>query len=170
MAGGSPQGIAYVASQNYNLLLDQLATVSQVKERIAVYLDGLEKLGKPRDATRVGVARSITVVKNEKERAVAMERRRDTFKKIGAIAYRPPGSAPLNVNEIDVTKDDSALVGSPAEIIDSINILAEAGAGYLLLSNASVKPEALQQFAEEIMPHCQGKVSQLIQKPEAVAA
>ena len=170
MAGGSPQGIAYVASQNYNLLLDQLATVSQVKERIAVYLDGLEKLGKPRDATRVGVARSITVVKNEKERAVAMERRRDTFKKIGAIAYRPPGSAPLNVNEIDVTKDDSALVGSPAEIIDSINILAEAGAGYLLLSNASVKPEALQQFAEEIMPHCQGKVSQLIQKTEAVAA
>ena len=49
-------------------------------------------------------------------------------------------------------------MGTPAEIIDRINVLAEAGAGYLLLTNASITPEALQQFAEEIMPHVSGKI------------
>ena len=153
LAGGSPQGIAYVASQNYNLLLDQLADIGQVRERVAAYLDGLEKIGQPRDATRVGIARSLTVVRNEAERAKAIERRRDTFKRIGAIAYRPPGSQPSSHDDPNFANDDSALLGTPSEIIDRINVLAEAGAGYLLLTNASVTPEALQQFAEEILPH-----------------
>ena len=157
LAGGSPQGIAYVASQNYNLLLDQLASIEQVRERVGAYLDGLEKIGQPRDATRVGVARSITVVRNDAERAKALERRRDTFKKIGAIAYRPPGSQPLSHDDPNFANNDSALLGTPAEIIDRINMLAEAGAGYLLLTNASVTPAALQQFAEEIMPHVSDK-------------
>ena len=153
LAGGSPQGIAYVASQNYNLLLDQLASIDEVRERVGAYLDGLEKIGQPRDATRVGVARSVTVVRNDAERAKAIERRRETFKRIGAIAYRAPGSLPMSHDDPDLANDDSALMGTPAEIIDRINVLAEAGAGYLLLTNASITPEALQQFAEEIMPH-----------------
>ena len=153
MAGGSPQGIAYIASQNYNLLIDQLADIEQVRSRVGTYLDGLEKIGKPRDAARVGIARSITIVNNDAERKVALERRRDTFKKIGAIAYRPPGSQAVSQHDPDLANDDSALLGTPAEIIDRINVLSEAGAGYLLLTNASVTPEAVQRFAEEIMPH-----------------
>ncbi len=170
MAGGSPPGIAYIASQNYNLLIDQLADISQVRSRVGIYLDGLEKIGKPRDATRVGIARSITIVRNDAERKQALDRRRDTFKKIGAIAYRPPGSAPMSHDDPDLANDDSALLGTPAEIIDRINVLAEAGAGYLLLTNASVTPEAVQQFAEEIMPHVPKAAAKTASIKQAAAA
>lgn len=153
MAGGSPQGIAYIASRNYNLLLDQLATMQQVRERIATYLDGLEKIGQPRNAARVGVARSITIVKNDAERAKALERRRDTFKRIGAIAYRPPGAVPLSHDHPDLATDDSALLGTPQEIVDRIHRMAEAGTRYIILTMASISPESVQQFAEEILPH-----------------
>jgi len=162
LAGGSPPGIAYIASQNYNLLLDQLATIDQVRERIAAYLDGLEKIGKPRDATRIGIARSITIVKNEAERRLALERRRETFKRIGAIAYRPPGAVLLSHDHPDLASDDSALLGTPQEIVDRINVLAEAGAGYILLTMASIAPESVQQFAEEILPHVKDAGSKFI--------
>ncbi len=171
MAGGSPQGIGYIASQNYNLLLDQLATVEQVRDRVAAYLDGLEKIGKPRDATRVGIARSITIVKTEAERKKAMERRRETFKRIGAIAYRPPGSQPTSHDDPDLANDDSALMGTPQEIVDRINTLAQAGAGYILLTMASISPESVQQFAEEILPHVKDVGPKFTAPaPQAVAA
>lgn len=156
LAGGSPQGIAFIAGRNYNLMLDQLATVQQVRERVGAYLDGLEKIGQPRDATRCAVARSLTIVKTEAERRKAIERRKETFKRIGAIAvHGTPGATPGPVSQADpdLAGDDSALMGSPQEIIDRINELGEAGAGYLLLTMASIAPESIQQFAEEILPH-----------------
>ena len=65
----------------------------------------------------------------------------------------------MSHDDPDLANDDSALLGTPAEIIDRINVLAEAGAGYLLLTSASVTPEALQQFAEEKLPHVSTPVS-----------
>jgi alkanesulfonate monooxygenase SsuD/methylene tetrahydromethanopterin reductase-like flavin-dependent oxidoreductase (luciferase family) len=174
LAGGSPQGIAYVASKNYNLMLDQLATVKQVRERVGAYLDGLEKIGKPRDAARCAIARSVTITKTEAERQKALERRKDTFKRIGAIAvHGTPGSAPSAVSQADpdLASDDSALMGSPQEIVDRIGELADAGAGYILLTMASITPESVQQFAEEILPHVKNLGSQFITPaPQAVAA
>ena len=159
LAGGSPQGIAFIASKNHNLMLDQLATVDQVRARAGAYLDGLEKIGKPRDATRCAIARSVTIVKTEAERQKALERRKDTFKRIGAIAvHGTPGGAQtpqsaVSQSDPDLASDDSALMGSPQEIVDRIGTLAEAGAGYILISMPSIAPEAMQQFAEEILPH-----------------
>ena len=156
LAGGSPQGIAYVASKNYNLMLDQLATVDQVRARVGGYLDGLEKIGQARDSTRCAIARSVTITKTEAERKKALERRKDTFKRIGAIAvHGTPGAAPSPISQADpdLASDDSALLGSPQEIIDRIGVLAEAGAGYLLITLPTLTPEAMQQFAEEILPH-----------------
>lgn len=156
MAGGSPGGIGFISSKNYNLMLDQLATVAQVKERVGMYLDGLEKIGQPRDSTRCAVARSVTIVKTEAERQKALERRKDTFKRIGAIAiHGTPGQqhTPVSQADPDLASDDSALMGSPQEIVDRIGVLAESGAGYILISMASITPEAMQQFAEEILPH-----------------
>jgi alkanesulfonate monooxygenase SsuD/methylene tetrahydromethanopterin reductase-like flavin-dependent oxidoreductase (luciferase family) len=158
LAGGSPGGIAFIASKNHNLMLDQLATVDQVRTRVGAYLDGLEKIGKPRDATRCAVARSVTIVKTEAERKAALARRKDTFKRIGAIAvHGTPGASqspsPISQADPDLASDDSALMGSPQEIVDQIGTLAEAGVGYILISMPSITPEAMQQFAEEILPH-----------------
>ncbi len=156
LAGGSPQGIAFIAGKNYNLMLDQLATVQQVRERVGAYLDGLEKIGQPRDSTRCAIARSVTIVRTEAERQKALDRRRETFKRIGAIAvHGTPGAAPQPVSQADpdLATDDSALMGSPQEIVDRIGTLAEAGAGYLLITLPTLTPESMQQFAEEILPH-----------------
>ena len=156
MAGGSPGGIGFISSKNYNLMLDQLATVAQVKERVGMYLDGLEKIGQPRDSTRCVVARSVTITKTEAERQKALERRKDTFKRIGAIAvHGTPGQQQTAISQADpdLANDDSGLLGSPQEIVDRIGALAEAGAGYILISLASISPDSVQQFAEEILPH-----------------
>ncbi len=156
LAGGSPQGIAFIAGKNHNLMLDQLATVDQVRTRVGAYLDGLEKIGKPRDATRCALARSVTIVKTEAERKAALDRRRETFKRIGAIAvHGTPGATqtPVGQADPDLATDDSALMGSPQEIVDRIGTLAKAGVGYILISMPSITPEAMQQFAEEILPH-----------------
>ena len=173
LAGGSPQGIAYVASKNYNLMLDQLATVEQVRTRVGAYLDGLEKMGQPRDPTRCAVARSVTIIKTEAERQKALERRKETFKRIGAIAiHGTPGAAqqPVSHSDPDLATDDSALMGSPQEIVDRIGALAEAGAGYILTTMASITPEAIQQFSEEILPHVKNLGPSYEAPRQAVAA
>src|SRR5688572_4563070 len=77
MAAGTPGGIGYVAGSNYNLLLDQLATLDQVAERVRIYLDGLAAKGLPRDAGRVGVTRGLHIITTEEERKKALERRRE---------------------------------------------------------------------------------------------
>jgi len=174
MAGGSAGGIAFISSKNYNLMLDQLATVQQVKERVGWYLDGLEKIGQPRDTTRCVVARSVTIVKTEAERQKALERRRETFKRIGAIAvHGTPGAAqpqPVSQADPDLATDDSALMGSPQEIVDRIGALAEVGAGYILITLPQITPEYMQQFAEEILPHVKNIGPAFDEPPVAAAA
>lgn len=94
MAAGTPGGIGYVAGNNYNLLLDQLASPDEVAERIRIYLDGLAAKGRPRDAARVGVTRGLHIIENEAERRKALERRRDVVKNIGDLAPAGHGGTP----------------------------------------------------------------------------
>ena len=145
MAGGSPQSIERVAASNFNLLLDQVGSMALTFERLRIYLDTLEAHGLPRNAGRVGVARGLHVVKTEAERRVALERRAVTIKNIGELARRPGSTEAL--------VDDGALIGTPQEIIDKLNRLAEGGVEYVLLTTAVATREALVEFAEDIMPH-----------------
>ncbi len=152
MAAGTPGGIGYVAGNNYGLLLDQLATMDQVQERVRLYLDGLAAKGLPRDAGRVGVTRGLHIVTTEDERRKALERRRDTVKNIGDIARRPGTDGPSSYDEM-VAADDAALIGTPDEIIEKLRQLAARGVEYVLLSNATASRKTLETFAREIAPH-----------------
>lgn len=151
MAAGTPGGISYVAGSNYNLLLDQLATLDQVAERVRIYLDGLAAKGRERDAGRVGVTRGLHIVITEEERKKALERRRDVVKNIGDIARRPGADAPSYAEM--VAADDAALIGTPEEIIEKLRQLSACGVEYVLLSNATATRKTLEVFATEIMPH-----------------
>jgi alkanesulfonate monooxygenase SsuD/methylene tetrahydromethanopterin reductase-like flavin-dependent oxidoreductase (luciferase family) len=151
MAAGTPGGISYVAGSNYNLLLDQLATLDQVAERVRIYLDGLAAKGRERDAGRVGVTRGLHIVTTEEERKKALERRRDVVKNIGDIARRPGADAPSYAEM--VAADDAALIGTPEEIIEKLRQLSARGVEYVLLSNATATRKTLEVFATEIMPH-----------------
>jgi alkanesulfonate monooxygenase SsuD/methylene tetrahydromethanopterin reductase-like flavin-dependent oxidoreductase (luciferase family) len=145
MAGGSPESITRVATSNFNLLLDQVGSMALTFERLRTYLDTQEKQGRPRDASRVAVARALHVVRNEADRKKALERRADNLKNIGELARRPGSTEALI--------DDGALIGTPDEIIEKLQRLAEGGVEYVLLTNAVVTRESLLEFSQEIMPH-----------------
>jgi len=156
MAAGSPDSIARVAAGDYNLLLDQLGSIDQTIDRLELYLDGLEKIGRPRDAGRVGVTRGLTIVRTEAERRTAYERRRETLKNIGELARPPVGAQPQSYADVDIASDDAALIGTPEEIVERLNRLAAGGVEYVLLTNSSATAESLALFAERIMPHVSG--------------
>ena len=151
MAGGSPESITRVANSNFNLLLDQVGSMALTFERLRTYLDALEKPGRARDASRVGVARALHVIRTEGERKKALERRAENLKNIGELGRRPGSTEAL--------VDDGALIGTPAEIIDKLQRFAAGGVEYVLLTNAVVTRESLLEFSEEIMPHVSSPAS-----------
>lgn len=152
MAGGTPQGIEYVASQGYGLLLDQLASIDQINERLRIYLDAQEKHGFKRDAGRCGVTRALHIIKNESERQKAYDRRRETLKKIGDLAKRPGAQTPQTFADVDIANDDAALIGTPDEIAERLQRLADGGVEYVMLTNATATRESLETFMHKIVP------------------
>jgi alkanesulfonate monooxygenase SsuD/methylene tetrahydromethanopterin reductase-like flavin-dependent oxidoreductase (luciferase family) len=151
MAGGSPESITRVATSNFNLLLDQVGSMALTFERLRTYLDTQEIHGRPRDASRVAVARAVHVVRNEADRRKALERRAENLKNIGELARRPGSTEAL--------VDDGALIGSPDEIIEKLERLAEGGVEYVLLTNAVVSRESLLEFSQDIMPHVSSRAA-----------
>jgi alkanesulfonate monooxygenase SsuD/methylene tetrahydromethanopterin reductase-like flavin-dependent oxidoreductase (luciferase family) len=152
MAGGTPQGIEYVASQGYGLLLDQLASIDQICERVKIYLDAQEKHGYKRDAGRCGVTRALHIIKNESERQKAYDRRRETIKKIGDLAKRPGAANPGTFADVDIANDDAALIGTPDEIAERLQRLADGGVEYVMLTNATATRDSLETFMHKIVP------------------
>jgi len=151
MAAGSPESVARVGECNFNLLLDQLGNVELTLQRLGWYLDALEARGLPRDAGRVGVARALHVVRSEAERRKAYERRRETISNIGELARRSKEEVAALTDE-EIRADDAPLIGTPDEIVERLQRLADGGVEYVLLTNASATPETLELFASEIMP------------------
>jgi alkanesulfonate monooxygenase SsuD/methylene tetrahydromethanopterin reductase-like flavin-dependent oxidoreductase (luciferase family) len=168
IAAGTSGGISYVAGRNYNLLLDQLATLDQVVERVRIYLDGLAARGLPRDAGRIGVTRGSHIVTTEEDRKKALDRRRDVVKNIGDLARRPGADGSSSYADM-VAADDAALIGTPDEIVEKLHELAARGVEYVLLSNASATRKTLEVFAGEIMPHV-GRVPAPDRTDKAAAA
>src|SRR5688572_14365276 len=167
MAAGTPGGIGWVSSQNYGMLIDQLATMDQVEERVRLYCDGLAAKGFPRDAARVGVTRALNIVTTEEERRKALERRRETFKSIGDIARRA-GDGPTSYDDM-IAADDAGLIGTPEEIVEKLRDLAARGVEYVLLTNAVANRKTLEIFAREIAPHV-GRVPVRAAQGKTVAA
>lgn len=153
MAAGRPEGIAYVAASNYNLLLDQIGSIDETIERVRIYVDGLAAKGMPRDAGRVGVTRALHLVNNDAERRKAYERRRESLKNISELARKPGGFSPQSFADADIAADDAALIGTPEEIVERLQRLAAGGIEYVLLTNATASRESLVTFAEKILPY-----------------
>jgi alkanesulfonate monooxygenase SsuD/methylene tetrahydromethanopterin reductase-like flavin-dependent oxidoreductase (luciferase family) len=152
MAGGTPQGIEYVASQGHGLLLDQLASVNEVTERLGIYLNAQEKHGLARDAGKCGVTRALHIIKSESERQKAYDRRRETIKKIGDLAKRPGAVSPSTFADVDIANDDAALIGTPEEIAERLQKLSDGGVEYVLLTNATATRDSLETFMRDIVP------------------
>lgn len=153
MAAGRPEGIAFVGKSNYNLLVDHIGNIAETIERVRVFTAAQAAAGIRPDASRVGVARQLNIVNSAEERRAAYARRRENLVNVRELAKKPEGYAPEKMADADIEADDAALIGTPEEIIERLQKLADGGVEYVLLTPASTTRKTLETFASRIMPH-----------------
>ena len=144
MAAGSEASIRRAARDGFNLLLDQLASVEQIIERVSIYRDECDRAGRPYAPGMVAVARALQLIRTEAERAAAFETRRRV---VGTIGDLHKGKKAASVEE-----DNAALLGTPEEIIARIRRLQAGGVETILLVDPNASIANLRSFASEVMP------------------
>jgi len=155
MGAGSFESIRRAAQQGFNLLLDQIAPVDLTIERVATYRQELKRLGRPYAPGQVAVARALQIVRSEEERQQAYALRMKVLKAIGGLARGPGAERYQNVGshaDPGLASEESALLGTPEEIIARLKKLEEGGVDYVLLIDPTGSKENLRTFAEELMP------------------
>ena len=156
MGAGSFESIRRAAQGGFNLLLDQIAPIDLTIERVAHYKAELQQLGRPYRPGTIGASRALQIIKTEKEREQAYALRAKVLKAIGGLARGPGAERYQNIGshaDANLASEESALLGTPEEIIARLKKLESGGVDYVLLVDPTGSKEALQTFAEEIMPH-----------------
>ncbi|HUC45961.1 MAG TPA: LLM class flavin-dependent oxidoreductase [Hyphomicrobiaceae bacterium] len=156
MGAGSFESIRRAAQGGFNLLLDQIAPVDLTIERVAHYKAELQQLGRPYRPGTVGASRALQIIKTEAEREQAYALRARVLKAIGGLARGPGAERYQNIGshaDPNLASEESALLGTPEEIIARLKKLESGGVDYVLLVDPTGSQEALRTFAEEIMPH-----------------
>ena len=144
MAAGSRDSIRRAAREGCNLLLDQLAQVDQIGERIALFREECAQVGRAYDPLMVATARPLQMIHHESERALAYETRRRVLGVIGDLAR---DKLPQRVED-----DTAALLGMPGEVVARLRELERVGATNILLIDPHASLGNLRAFAREIMP------------------
>ena len=155
MGAGSFESIRRAAQEGFNLLLDQIAPVDLIVERVAAYREELGKLGRRYRPGQIGVARALQIVRTEEERQSAYALRTKVLKAIGGLARGPGAERYQNIGshaDPNLASEESALLGTPEEIVARLRKLEAGGVDYVLLVDPTGSKEALRTFAEEIMP------------------
>jgi alkanesulfonate monooxygenase SsuD/methylene tetrahydromethanopterin reductase-like flavin-dependent oxidoreductase (luciferase family) len=154
MGAGHLASITKVAERGHNLLLDQFASIEQTGERIAHFRREVEARGRRFDPMSVAVTRSVNVVMTAAEKAVAVEARLAARRRTERLAQRPDGLNRASIMSYAVTPEgaeESALYGTPDEIIAKLQALRDLGAAYVLV-NSTGGTETLRRFAREVVP------------------
>lgn len=144
LAAGSGESIRRAAREGYNLLLDQLASIEQIGERIALFRAECRRAGRAFRPEMIGTARALQMIHEEAERPAAYETRRRVLGVIGDLARGPLARR--------VEEDTAPLLGLPAEIIARLRQLEAVGATNILLIDPEASPGRLRAFAREVMP------------------
>ena len=155
LAAGRPESIRKAAEDGYCLLLDQFATFEVTLERFHTYRDAVEDSGRAFDPMTVGVARGLQIVRDDDERAEAVERRMRTLERMNRHATSADGSYVSSMaSDPDLLKaaEQGTLIGTPEEIVERIRQLRNGGVEDILLSGALNASDALKTFSEKVMP------------------
>src|ERR1700739_5013060 len=156
MGAGSPDSVREVAERGFNLLLGQHALAEETIEHVALFKSAPEPRGVVFDPTRVAVARAVHIAKDAADKAAAIERRYQGHMRINRLARRPDGET-RNRYILDDEKEarhesaESALFGSPDEIVRKLETLRSGGVEYVII-NFGGSRENIRRFAREIMP------------------
>ena len=159
---GSPESIRRAAQQGYSLLLDQILSFEEVGEKIAVYREEIERLGREFDANSIGVTRGLMMAHNSKQRQAAHAARNKFISRVKSLAtgaesqsstFNPVGEVK---NEAEVS-ENGAILGDKIEMTERIEKLYKCGARNILLHDLTGSTEALQEFALKVAPHFYSK-------------
>ncbi len=165
LGAGSAESIQRAARDGYNLLLDQIAPVDVIIDRVRIFREECERVGRAYDPMMVGVTRGLQIVHNEEERKRAIVTRREVLKNIGDLA-RGPGAERYHHIKDDADAfelDDAPLLGTPEEIVARLKRLEAGGIENVLFAAPGASVAGLRTFAEEIMPAFAGDPMRLAQ-------
>jgi alkanesulfonate monooxygenase SsuD/methylene tetrahydromethanopterin reductase-like flavin-dependent oxidoreductase (luciferase family) len=165
MGAGSPESIKRAACEGYNLLLDQIAPIEIIIDRVRIFREECQAVGRRYDPMMVGVTRGLQIVHNDEERKRAIVTRREVLKNIGDLA-RGPGAERYHHLKEDpgaFELDDAPLLGTPEEIIAGLRRLEAGGVENVLFAAPGASIAGLRTFAEEIMPAFERKPMSLAQ-------
>ena len=165
LGAGSRESIERAARDGYNLLLDQIAPIDVIIDRVRIFREECERVGRRYDPMMVGVTRGLQIVHNEEERKRAIVTRREVLKNIGDLA-RGPGAERYHHIKDDADAfelDDAPLLGTPEEIIARLKRLEAGGVQNVLFAAPGASVAGLRTFAEEIMPAFAGDPMRLAQ-------
>lgn len=155
LGAGSPASITKAATEGYNLLLDQVAPIALIGERVRQFRQACVAAGRVPGARQIAVARGLQILRSEAERAEALAVRARVLGAIGGLA-RGPGAEryhnPSAEAALLLAQEDAALLGTPDEIVLRLERLQSLGVDYVLLVDPTGSREALATFASEIMP------------------
>jgi len=156
IAAGNTRSIRKVADLGCNLLLDQFQSPAQIKERIALYRSVVEAHGRSFDPLMVAVARNVYVAEGAADREAAFVRQIAVHRRMVELSQRADASNRSHILQYDTapgSTEESALYGSPEEIISELELLRAAGVTQVLINGGGEKPiEGLRRFAKQVMP------------------
>jgi alkanesulfonate monooxygenase SsuD/methylene tetrahydromethanopterin reductase-like flavin-dependent oxidoreductase (luciferase family) len=155
MGAGSVNSVREVAERGYNMLLGQHSLAEEVLEQFAQFRNEVEARGRVFEPMRVGVARAVHIAKDAADKEAALERRYQGHMRINALARQPDGETRtryvLDEKEARHESAESALFGSPDEIMRKLERLQKGGVEYVII-NFGGSRENIRRFARDIMP------------------
>jgi alkanesulfonate monooxygenase SsuD/methylene tetrahydromethanopterin reductase-like flavin-dependent oxidoreductase (luciferase family) len=153
LGAGSEPSIRRAAREGFNLLLDQIASIELILERVKIFREECRRVGRPYHPRMVGVTRALQLVYTDEDREQALLTRARVLKTIGGLAS---GSQLALGTGADLAKaltsDDAPLLGTPCEIIARLKRLEAGGIELILLVDPSGALTSLRAFGAEIMP------------------
>jgi alkanesulfonate monooxygenase SsuD/methylene tetrahydromethanopterin reductase-like flavin-dependent oxidoreductase (luciferase family) len=156
LAAGSPDGLRWAADNDFNLLLDQIASFDLIQERFDTYRDAVEAAGRRFDPMNVAVARALHITHTEAEREAAHQQRARLLSGISRLSRIREGGGPqstmLQYNDTRLATEEGALIGPPEEIVERLKRMRAGGIEYVLLIDITGSRDSLRIFRDEVMP------------------
>jgi alkanesulfonate monooxygenase SsuD/methylene tetrahydromethanopterin reductase-like flavin-dependent oxidoreductase (luciferase family) len=155
MGAGSRRSVSEVVRRGYNMLLGQHSLADEIIEQVAQFREEVEARGRRYNPMEVAVARAVHLAKNAADKEAAIERRYQGHMRINALARRPGETRERYILDDEKLarheSAESALFGSPDEIVRKLEKLRAGGVEYVII-NFGGSRENIRRFAREIMP------------------
>src|SRR5258708_35765096 len=137
------------------MLRGQHSLAEEMLEQVAQLSEDVGGRGCAFGPMHVAVARAVHIAKNAADKEAALERRYQGHMRVHALARRPEGETRTRFKsheeEARCESAESALFGTPDEIIRKLDTLRRGGVEYVII-NFGGSRENIRRFARDVMP------------------